>query len=201
LIDAEAALLGSEIHDELMPLLFASSANVHRLLREIGSETSEEHLMRLRDVAQWLDQAMESGRQMIGGVFPPDFSARTWNSCAEQRLACVNSRSSEIIHWSIDEDATSVSPEIAFAAFRITVEACRNAIGHGRAEQIEVKANCNHNSLTLTIQDDGVGFDPDKVDDGHFGLRAMKQRAKHVGGELSIDSIIDHGTKIVFCIP
>ncbi|KAA1259589.1 Sensor histidine kinase LiaS [Rubripirellula obstinata] len=200
MIDAEAALLGSEIHDELMPLLFASSANVHRLLRELDPETGEEHLGRLRDVAQWLDQAMESGRQMIGGVFPPDFQTQSWHQFSKARLIELNVPKAEVITWSVDETASLIESETAFAAMRITVEACRNAICHGQATQVDVQAAAKNGKFTVSIQDNGIGFDPEQIPEGHFGLKAMKQRATHAGGELLIESKPGSGTRIVFAI-
>lgn len=205
MIDAEAALLGGEIHDELIPLLFASSANVHRLIRDldgkIDDETGEDHLGRLRDVAKWLDQAMLTGRQLVGGVYPPDFQEQSWPQRAAACLDQLNSRSSGSITWSIEESAGQLDSEVAFAAMRITVEACRNAIRHGRATKVDVHAELNGGKLRLSIQDNGTGFDPAQIPEGHFGLRVMEERATHAGGELFIESKHGEGTKIQFTMP
>lgn len=201
MIDAEAALLSGEIHDELMPLMFASSATVHRLIRDLDGETGEDNLNRLREVAKWLGEGMETGRQLIGGVFPPDFQTQSWYQRAEARLNQLDKRATDVVSWSIAPNANQVSSEVAFAAMRITVEACRNAMGHGRANQVDVRAEVTDDKLILSVVDNGTGFDPDQVPEGHFGLRVMKQRAAHAGGELFIDSKQDAGTMIKVVMP
>jgi signal transduction histidine kinase len=203
-MDAEAALLGSEIHDELFPLLFASSANVQRLICDLDDQVSDEHLQRLREVAKWLDDAMQAGRNLMSGVFPPDFQEHPWHKLARQKIEDLHLGSTVSIHWSIDEqvkrvnDAGQFNSAVAFAAMRIAVEACRNAIRHGRATTIDVHAGITGGAFVLSIEDDGIGFDPNLIPDGHYGLQAMKLRAREVGGELSVESVLGRGTKISF---
>ncbi len=53
--------------------------------------------------------------------------------------------------------------------------------------------------LTLRVDDDGIGFDPDVADsgkDGHFGLQGMRERAARIGGKLTVGSSSNSGTKI-----
>ena len=59
--------------------------------------------------------------------------------------------------------------------------------------------------MDLTIRDDGVGFDPVQaarlLEDGHFGLVGMRERAEMGGGRLDLDSRPDHGTTIHVALP
>ena len=193
-VDAERALVGGEIHDELIPLLFASSASVHRLLADLQGKADESDLQRLTQVATWLNEAMKTGRGLLGDLLPPDFQHQTWQTAAQSRLEPLleDSPSSTPgipnIHWQIDDPSLILAPELALAALRITVEACRNAIRHGKAKQVKVQATTANDQFILQIQDDGTGFDAKEVPEGHFGITAMKARAHRVGGKLSIDS-------------
>jgi two-component system nitrate/nitrite sensor histidine kinase NarQ len=207
LIDAEAAALGGEIHDELVPLLFASSANVHRVIQDLDGKITPEDLKRLQAVQQWLADAMEKSREMINGVFPPDFTAASWSHLAQERLASLHPEQCDGIEWRIQPNATLLSTEVAFAALRISVEGCRNAIRHGRAETIRVDAKVIETTFVLSIQDNGVGFDRSANHEGHFGLLSMKQRADRVNGTFEIDTTLktdsmrDHGTTLRFTSP
>ena len=198
MIDAEASLLAGEIHDELIPLLFASAANVNQVIRELDGQIDQSHLERLRNIADWLDQGMSIGRQLVGGAISPDFQSHSWHDLAKARLDQLHSCPSDAIRWSVNQNAAEIGCEVAFAAMRITVEACRNAVLHGHATQINVDATATEGKLTLTIEDDGTGFDPNQVPKGHFGLRVMESRAAQVGGRLSIESKQGEGTKIEF---
>jgi signal transduction histidine kinase len=50
--------------------------------------------------------------------------------------------------------------------------------------------------LRLTVEDDGIGFDPDAVPRGHLGLVGMQQRAERIGAELEIGSRPGRGTRV-----
>jgi len=60
---------------------------------------------------------------------------------------------------------------------------------------------CDQALTTLTVMDDGCGFDPSQVFSGSFGLRSMRERAELVGGILQIDSSIKSGTTVRFSLP
>ena len=83
---------------------------------------------------------------------------------------------------------------------RIVREAVTNAARHGKAEVVHVEFK-NGNGLRLRIRDDGVGFDPTTARPGGFGLRVMRERARSIGGELTIDSRPDLGTEVEVVVP
>jgi nitrate/nitrite-specific signal transduction histidine kinase len=50
--------------------------------------------------------------------------------------------------------------------------------------------------MNLTVQDDGLGFDPDAVQAGHMGLSIMRERASSIGARLQVESQADQGTTV-----
>ena len=186
--DAERALLGGEVHDELLPLLFVSSASVNRLISDLRGKIPDADAKRLQQVAGWLGDAMDTGRSLLSEILPPDFGKQPWQQAAKNRLDQLFQTRTAEITWQISEEAMSIGAEHAFAAMRITVEACRNSIRHGKADHIQINATNRGHCFELTIQDDGIGFDVDNVPSGHFGLMAMEARAKRIGGKISVQS-------------
>jgi two-component system NarL family sensor kinase len=89
--------------------------------------------------------------------------------------------------------------------YRIAQEALANAYQHAEAEHISLSLTVENNELTLVVQDDGHGFDPDTVaqvvQEGHFGLAGMGERVKLLGGTLCISSEPGAGTCIVVNVP
>jgi len=89
--------------------------------------------------------------------------------------------------------------------YRIAQEALANACKHAHAQQIQLKLTLDDQSLSLLVQDDGRGFDPDEVTvgvrGGHFGLASMNERVKLLGGSICIESEPGAGTCIVVCVP
>jgi signal transduction histidine kinase len=83
---------------------------------------------------------------------------------------------------------------------RIVREAVTNAARHGQADVVRVEFK-NGNGLRLRIRDDGVGFDPGVGRIGGFGLRVMRERARSIGGELTIESRPHMGTEVEVVVP
>ncbi len=92
-------------------------------------------------------------------------------------------------------------PETELAFYRIAQEALRNAGRHARANRIAVALDFTPEQMTLTVRDDGVGFDPAGAAalslGGHFGLLGARERAEAVGARLVVESAVGQGTKIV----
>lgn len=79
--------------------------------------------------------------------------------------------------------------------YRIAQQALVNVEQHARAKNVTVSLRCAKDAATLTIEDDGIGFDPRRVGEDRHGLRGMRERARLAGGTLRITS--RPGTKVV----
>jgi signal transduction histidine kinase len=75
-----------------------------------------------------------------------------------------------------------------------------NVLKHARAQRIEVKLIFTADKVTLSIADDGVGFDPRGHHDG-FGLLGMRERAERIGARLLVSSGPARGTSVETVIP
>lgn len=85
--------------------------------------------------------------------------------------------------------------------FRVLQEALNNARKHAEAKNLRVELAFGERGLSLTIADDGKGFDPKTPRRGHYGVTTMRERAAKVGGEATIDSTPGQGTRVVLEIP
>lgn len=111
----------------------------------------------------------------------------------------------------VDDDGyRPPSHERALALFRVAQEALSNVVKHGRASTVSVRLETKDNDVTLTIRDDGVGFDRRKVaeranqgprPEGGFGLFSMQERVQALGGTLSIRSRPGAGTTLRASVP
>lgn len=96
--------------------------------------------------------------------------------------------------------ANSYKLDIEINLYRITQEALNNAIKHAKAKLISVQLNDLGNELSLHIEDDGQGFDPQNIDLG-MGLKNLEKRAEKIAGHLHIDSSLGRGTSIIVEVP
>ena len=99
-------------------------------------------------------------------------------------------------------------PSVEVTVLRAAQEALSNARKHSGASRLNVTLSYMDDAVALDVQDDGLGFDPDRggkqLSDGSaggFGLVAMRQRVEQLGGTLLIESAPGHGTTLVVNLP
>jgi signal transduction histidine kinase len=88
---------------------------------------------------------------------------------------------------------------------RIAQEALTNVTRHAQASSASLTLNYEPAQLTLTIIDNGQGFSTSEASlltaQGHFGVQGMRERARHIGAQLSISSATGQGTQIHLTVP
>jgi len=98
------------------------------------------------------------------------------------------------------------SPEVELLLFRIAQEALRNVWRHSGASRAWITVDFSDDKTVLTIRDNGKGFElPKRVSDlagtGKLGLAGVEERAKLLGGSLTVDSELGKGTTVTVEVP
>jgi signal transduction histidine kinase len=83
--------------------------------------------------------------------------------------------------------------------YRIVQEALNNVARHAQASTVQITLQCTPNEIALNVQDDGVGFDPERV--RGLGLLGIKERVHHLGGLFAIDSQAGCGASLKVILP
>jgi signal transduction histidine kinase len=96
---------------------------------------------------------------------------------------------------------SALPPDLTPSLFRVVQEAVQNAIKHGRAHQISVELVGIPRGLSLSISDDGVGFDVASAWGKGLGLISMGERLEAVGGSMEIRSMPESGTRVEVTVP
>jgi signal transduction histidine kinase len=96
-----------------------------------------------------------------------------------------------------------VPREVASGLYRVAQEALQNVAKHSKAKHVSVALSLQNGSVLFSLEDDGVGFDPEMVRGrGGLGLISMRERTRLVNGKLSITSgKLGHGTRIAVLVP
>ena len=92
-------------------------------------------------------------------------------------------------------------PRVETGLYRIAQEAINNACQHAQASEITVKLVATPQVVTLTVSDDGQGFDLDDVAQSRFGLVGLNERVKLLNGRFHIESTPGQGTKLEAELP
>jgi signal transduction histidine kinase len=106
------------------------------------------------------------------------------------------------VQLSSDRDRAEprLDPELETGVYRIVQESLTNAVKHGRAGRASVEVLEREQRITVTVRDDGAGFDSTGGTAG-FGLTGMRERAELLGGELSVQSVLGSGTTVNVSLP
>jgi signal transduction histidine kinase len=100
----------------------------------------------------------------------------------------------------LPEHAPNLPPAVEQGVYRIAQEALTNAARHAGATQIKVTLSSN-GAVSLTVADNGRGFDVSSIDGDHMGVQLMRERAAMMGGVLDIASAPGAGTTVRLVIP
>ncbi len=102
----------------------------------------------------------------------------------------------------IQGDEIPISPGAVHHLVRIGLEAVTNALRHAESSLIAIKLCYEHDSLRLTVRDNGRGFQPAdrSVRTGHFGIPVMEERARKLGGALHLTSSAAGGTEVAVTV-
>jgi signal transduction histidine kinase len=193
--------LTRDLHDGLGQELTGVSLLLRALGNGLRPEQTEqlelvESLMKI--VSQMLDEtrALASGAapvRMPWSGLPPALQQLAKRSAMRPGVD-VRFESTVLAAWPADRgDATEL--------FRIAQEATTNALRHAAARRIHIRLTVAADSLTLSVDDDGIGFDPAAVAGVGSGLRNLQTRAEAIGASLLLRSAPGRGTYIECVLP
>ncbi|KAA3647043.1 MAG: sensor histidine kinase [Chloroflexi bacterium] len=97
----------------------------------------------------------------------------------------------------ISDAIEDLAPEVEQSIYRIAQEALENVSRHANARLVKVQLQQQNEAVSLSISDDGRGFDADEIDhQDKFGLQGVRERAEVIGAELEIESHKNEGTRL-----
>lgn len=200
--EAERTRIARELHDDTVQTLIAVAQCIDLATRWI--ESDPKRAIDLLTTAR--TQAVESVgslRRLIANLRPPMLeelglipALKMLGQGEKDTHVEVNVLGSE----------RRLNEAVELALFRVAQEAVQNAKRHGKAQHITLQVHFSPHELTLTISDDGNGFQlPDQFDSlamtGHYGLLGMIERVQQLGGSIQIFSKPEHGTQVRVVLP
>ncbi len=198
--EIERRELSAELHDRLGPDLAAINLNLHIVKDQLPVGLRSRVGPRLDDSIALVERAVEVVRDVAGSLRPlvlDDYGlAVTLKSYGEQFAARTGIR----VAVATEHSVPRLPQDAEMALFRITQEALTNVLKHAKAAMVRLTLAVDTESVSLTITDDGCGFDAesriDHVAKG-LGLLIMQERLRAVGGALRIESRPGAGTSVI----
>ena len=190
----ERAHLARELHDSVTQALFSMTlvSRSVELLLDRDPEAARTQLTQLRELQR---EALAEMRALIFELRPGNLEQDGLVRAIKTHTASLQGRIGlpVVVESSLDERLPLPVEE---TLYRIAQEALHNVVKHAGAHEVRLEIRRTPNAVRLRITDDGKGFDPSQVPDGHLGLAGMQARAARIGGTFSCRSEIGKGTTI-----
>jgi signal transduction histidine kinase len=195
----ERERMARELHDALNQSLFSLSLTARAASRHLATDP-ERTAQELGEISHLSRQAMTELRAVVDGLRTPDVD-RDGLVPAIRSLAQLMSRVHHIEVEVVAEGDPGLGGRAEHEVFRIVQEAMTNAVRHAQAAKVTVSV-LNGESLEVVVDDDGVGFDPDRSSRGRrLGLTSMRERASSLGGRIVITSSPGEGATVRLEVP
>jgi signal transduction histidine kinase len=195
----ERSRLAGDLHDEVLQTLtqiWLSARILEKQQKATGHVLDE-----VRDLVRVSEGCIESFRRVIHDL-------KDWPDGWAGLIPTLEGLIRDLrIEWkkSIQlnaPDVLEVETSTQFVIYQIVREAIVNSLKHARASLIRVLIEVSNREITLSVEDDGVGFSLETVEStSHFGLRLMGERSRSVGGAIHISSERGRGTQITARFP
>lgn len=200
---AERTRLARDLHDTLEQTLtgIALQLDTAAKLFPRDQEQSQHHLQLARN---WLHQSQVDLRRSIWDLRSRELEQFDLPKALRQSAAQLVDGSNLAIEFATTGERRPLPEIVEENVLRIGQEAFTNIAKHAHANRVIANLAFSPEALTLRIEDDGRGFNVPSAPsaaESHFGLLGMTERAKRLGGRLSIDSAPGEGTTLTVEIP
>ena len=141
--------------------------------------------------------ALAEARLTLLGLASSPLDGRTLEAALQSEASWAESIGRLEVRLVSAGPPVELDDHVAHEVLRMAREALTNIVRHARARSVRLGLVYEREAVSLLVQDDGEGFDPraDGLDE-RFGLRAMTERARDLGGSVDVDSLAGWGTRI-----
>ena len=197
----ERRRIARELHDRLLQVLASLTLRLEACRRHL-IETPKELSRELELMEHSTRGSMEEIRRFLAGKDSQDFTPGTLIEKLKEEMKFLRDGLGLRIVLESDPEDLALPSQVEQEIFYVLREGLRNIARHAQASKCEITLKKGEREIQGVLEDDGVGFNPEKArGENGFGLVAMQERIKKLGGELSVETSPGKGTKISFRAP
>ena len=200
--ESERRTLARELHDEAGQALASLRFGLRLLDREIGD--GGDVTGRTAELMERTDAVIDSLHRLAADLRPASLDPLGLEAALRQYSRSAASKFGLEVHFKArGMKGMRFSTELETALYRVVQEAMANVVRHARATRADVLLQRRGDRVTVMVEDNGVGFEPDLVRrrEDRLGLLGLEERAESLGGTLAVESAPGAGTTIVVEVP
>jgi signal transduction histidine kinase len=194
--------LAQELHDSVTQSLYSLTLYAEAAARLLEAGNSRKAVRELRELGDTAREALQEMRLLIFELKPLDLEKAGLAEAIRSRVDAVESRVGLKADLSVVGEVATIQNPLQLELYHVAREALNNVLKHAGARRVSVVLTLGPEQAALEVSDDGRGFAPQSGrSSGGLGLAGMAERARRVGGELTVQSRPGGGTRIGFRAP
>ena len=200
--ETERRDIARELHDRVGQTLTAMRINMDMIRTRLAERDDVLIRERNEDSLELIESAFKAVQNVMYDLRPPMIDEHGLVAALQWYAKKFADRTGIRVEFRGGKD-WRCGPEVELTLFRITQEALNNVTRHARAQHVVVEVRETPPTVTLNIEDDGVGIDRDvdRTGKAGYGLVTMRERAEALGGTFDARSEPGKGTKITVSVP
>jgi signal transduction histidine kinase len=196
----ERERIAADLHDGIIQSIYAAGLGLEECVR-LAEEAPGEVRRRLDELIDALNVVIRDVRNYVVGLAPERLQDRDITQALADLARGLSLNGLLDLDLSLPPGIRDLlTPEQARELYQICREALTNVVKHARASRVALSAGRTPDGIVVTVQDDGVGFDPRARRAGQ-GLRNLAERAARLGGDLRLETAPGRGTRVAIVIP
>jgi two-component system NarL family sensor kinase len=201
--DLERRRIAADLHDSAVQRLAGVSLSLAASARgELAADDSESTRRAIASAASQTRETIRELRTLLVDIYPPTLQRSGLLAALNDLIAPLKAAGVAV---SVDvHDSVELGDDTEALLYRVAQEAIRNARTHGDATEVQISVERQAGHVVLVVADNGRGFAPDSAEygeEGHLGLRLMRDLADHAGGRLAVFSAPGEGTSVRLEVP
>ncbi len=185
--DKERLRIGKELHDNI-------GSQLSYLKRVVSDKFKD------KNVEKTIDNICDDVRALSHEISPSSLKFVGFKNTVKELANNISEQTSLNLDFNSHNFPENLPEDVSTQLYRVVQEGLNNILKHSKATQVDIQLMLLEDSLSISIEDDGIGFESRKDKPG-LGLKNMQSRVQQIGGNLSIDSSATQGTLILITIP
>jgi PAS domain S-box-containing protein len=199
--EAERRLLARELHDRVGQNLTALGINLSIVASGLPAGSKPELAGRLEECSSLVEGTVDAMRNVMAELRPHALDDYGLPAALRSLATGFSRRTGIRVAFDGDAPAADLPKPVDLAMFRIAQEALNNVAKHSNAQRVEIAIRRANGLATLSVRDDGIGFDPKRIErsnrEAGWGLLIMRERAEAVGAQFSLKAGLHAGVQVL----
>lgn len=192
--EQERFRISSELHDESVQNLVHIGHSIELASKFIDQDPIRAKL-ELESCSKNLKETVNGIRDIIFNLRPMSFDDLGFKRCVDDYVTNLKVQYPNVV-FDVEIDEIDAPSEFLMMLFRIIQESVTNSLKHSKSPDLLLHVKHSEDEINIIVKDNGIGFDPEKIAAGHFGLSILQERINVINGTIDINSVIDEGTQI-----